>query len=119
MTIKRDLGNKGEEDVAQWLEGYGFTILARNYAVRAGEIDLIATRQDLVAFIEVKTRTTEYFPTSLVVTPSKQRKIIKAAQWFVLKNNIHDKILRFDVATVRYENDRCHISYIKNAFMKK
>lgn len=118
MTDKKALGKKGEDAVAAWLQQHGFKILDRNYQVRQGEVDLIATREDVVAFIEVKTRTTEYFPTSMVVNMTKQRKIIKAAQWFVLKNNIIDKVLRFDVATVRFENERCHISYIKNAFVK-
>jgi len=119
MTPKTALGKKGEDAVAAWLQQYGFKILERNYQIREGEIDLIAVREEVVAFIEVKTRTTEYFPTSLVVNITKQRKIIKAAQWFVIKNNIIDKVLRFDVATVRFENERCHISYIKNAFMKQ
>ena len=120
MTVKRELGNKGEDEVAKWLEGHGFVILARNYTVRVGEVDIIAAYKDLVSFIEVKTRTTEYFPISQVVTPTKQKKIIKAAQYFVLKNNIIDKVLRFDVATVHFETaDRHRISYIKNAFMKR
>ena len=124
MIDTKVLGNKGEALVARFLEQRGYKILARNYRTRLGEVDLIASKEEFLLFIEVKTRRVAYFPISQVVTKSKQRKIIKAAKQFLLENRVQDKVCRFDVATVLYEGDNDyprevapHVDYIENAFM--
>jgi putative endonuclease len=110
------LGPAGEELVANFLEKQGFVILQKNFSCRFGEIDVIAQKDEILAFIEVKTRSKYYFPISTVVTPSKQRKIVKTAKLFLLKKNIVDKACRFDVATVLWEKESHEIDYIENAF---
>lgn len=119
MTPARHLGNNGEDIVASWLESHGATVLARNFQTRVGEIDIIATKGDVVAFVEVKTRMTEHFPIAQTVHFGKQQKIIKAAKMFIMANRIEDKVFRFDVATVVWENTTPRISYIKNAFTRR
>ncbi len=61
-TLKRQaadgFGRRGEDAAAAWLERRGWTVLARRVKTKAGEIDLIARRDRLVAFVEVKTRKT-------------------------------------------------------------
>lgn len=109
-------GDQGEALVASWLEQHGATILARNYQTKLGEIDIIVTKGDVVAFVEVKTRTTEYFPIMQTVTWRKQQRIIKASRHFIIAHNIKDKVLRFDVATVVADGNNPQIEYIKNAF---
>lgn len=116
MHTGKQLGETGEALVATWLEQRGVTILARNYRTTLGEIDLVVTKNETVAFVEVKTRNTAYFALSQTVTPRKQQKIIKAARSFILKHNIRDKVLRFDVATILYEQGQYRINYIPNAF---
>ena len=115
-TPRRKLGDAGEEAVVKWLVQQRFTLLARNYTTRMGEIDLIVAKDDVIAFVEVKTRYTHYFPISEVITTSKQRKIISAAKHFILQNNFHDKVYRFDVATVIATNNEYLIEYLPNAF---
>lgn len=112
------LGNTGEKLVAKFLQKNKFQILALNYRTKLGEIDIVAQKKNLITFVEVKTRKNEYFSTSNVVNKTKQKKIIKAAQHFILKNRISDKILRFDVATVLLKNNNSEIKYISNAFTK-
>ncbi len=113
---KSHIGAFGESAVANYLEKKGFKILSRNYRQRCGEVDLIVGRGDLISFIEIKTRTTEYFPTSLVVTRSKQQKVAKTAQYFCLQNRISNKILRFDVAIVVGTPTHYDVRYLENAF---
>ncbi len=110
----RLLGNLGEELVARYLEKDGFAILARNYSVRGGEIDIIATKKELIVFVEVKTRTSQLFALSEVITYSKQKKIIFTAQHFLARHESLDKIYRFDVALV--EGIDSDITYLPNAF---
>lgn len=112
----KELGNNGEEFTAQWLERQGFTICARNYRKRWGEIDVVACKGDLVVFVEVKTRKSTYFPISATVTYGKQQKLIRTAQSFILEHNIQDKVLRFDIAALTSNGTNYEMTYIPNAF---
>ena len=118
MNKNIKLGNIGENRVINFLERKKFKILDKKFKAKYGEVDIIAQRGNLIAFIEVKTRQRKYFPISNVVTFRKQQKIIKSAKFFILKNNIFDKILRFDIATVLYESNNYKIEYLKNAFQE-
>lgn len=111
------LGERGEELVAQYVQSQGFTVLARNFRCRLGEIDIIALRKECLVFVEVKARRAQPFPISEVVLFSKQQKIIRAARAFLLQNNYEDKIYRFDVATVLFDGAmNGSIDYIEDAF---
>lgn len=117
ITARRQFGNQGEDLVAAWLIEHGYSILNRNYQTHLGEIDIIATKQDVVAFIEVKTRKLPQFPIEATITYTKQKRIARAATTYILANNINNKVLRFDVATVtQTASNNNTISYIKNAF---
>ena len=116
MNKNKHLGDTGERVVEEWLKSNGFTILARNFRSKSGEVDLIAKKYEVVAFVEVKTRINEYFATSMVVNKTKQRKIIKTAELFVLTNKLRDLVFRFDVATVTFDTGKPQVTYIPNAF---
>lgn len=116
MKNSKKLGNLGENLVVKWLYKNGFRILKKNFATRLGEIDIIAEKQDLIAFIEVKTRKKSYFPLSTVIVPSKQRKIIITAKLFLSQNEIINKACRFDVATVILNSSKYDIEYLEDAF---
>jgi putative endonuclease len=111
------LGSGGEAAVAAWLADQGFKILAQNYLVRSGEVDVIAQKGDVIAFVEVKTRNTQYFSLSQLITKSKQQKIGRAARHFALENKLFSHVLRFDIATVLHSNGAFSIEYIENAFV--
>lgn len=113
------LGAAGERAVGIFLEKQGYKILVYNYRITGGEIDLIATRKDVIAFVEVKVRTTDYFNSSNVIIPSKQRKIILSAKKFCMLHKIIYKILRFDIALLKPNGDDFEITYIPNAFTQR
>jgi len=113
---KKQLGARGEQHVASTLEKRGYTILAKNYSTKMGELDIVAQRGDIIAFIEVKTRHNEYFPLSQLITPSKQQKIIRTAKMFIQKHAITDKVFRFDVAVLTMKETCITLQYIPNAF---
>ena len=78
--MSRELGAWGEEQAARWLRRKGYTILERNYACRFGEIDLIARKREVIAFVEVKLRKNADFAEAReFVTYGKQRRILKSA----------------------------------------
>lgn len=112
------LGQQAENQVAQYLEREGFSILEQNYRITGGEIDLIAKSKTHILFIEVKMRQHIFFDLTQVINLSKQRKIIRAAQTFIARNGAQylDKIYRFDVALVHDDKGTSKITYIPNAF---
>ena len=113
---KNLLGQTGESLVAKSLVEQKFTILATNYRVMFGEIDIIAQKDDIIAFVEVKTRKQQFGAIGDLVNYSKQKKIIKTASHFIALNNFHKKTYRFDVAFVQFDQDAPQITYIQHAF---
>ena len=81
---KSVLGKYGEGIAAEFLEGKGFEILARNFRCRAGEIDIIAKDGGILSFTEVKLRKNADFGNACeFVTSKKQQKIIRAAEYYL------------------------------------
>lgn len=109
------LGSYGEVYVTNYLRKQGYIIRATNVTYRGGEIDIIAQKDDTCVFVEVKTRSKQYFNTSLVITSRKQKTIIGAAHRYLHRNPSNAHIFRFDVALVtRYPS--LQLEYIPNAF---
>ncbi len=116
MAYTLQQGKAAEDFVADHLMSNRFTIHARNYRKRDGEIDLIAGKSDLMIFVEVKMREDNYFDLSTVITPSKQRKIIAVAKEYIAHLSYAQRTYRFDVALVQGTKHRWELSYIPNAF---
>ena len=124
LTPKRLIGNFGEREAIKLLRKGGYRILAKNYTALDAEIDVIARKDNVTAFIEVKTRSIKHLgykearPASSV-TPEKQRKIIKAAKYYV-GHHTTDTRLRLDVIEVYLEDSPRlkvkEIKHIENAF---
>ena len=112
MDQRKKLGQQGEDLVARTLEQQGFVIEARNYRKRYGEIDLIASKKELLIFVEVKRRAQKYFDLEYLITPSKQRKIIMVAKEYIVRYNQDQKVCRFDVALIVGDQ----LTYLPNAF---
>ncbi len=110
------LGQKGEALTVDYLRNQGYTVLSTNYRTKRGEVDIIAKKGEVIAFVEVKTRLKKYFPISQVVTTTKQRRIALAALDFALKHHLMQQVLRFDVATIQYTEATQELLYLPNAF---
>jgi putative endonuclease len=95
------LGAAGEDAVALWYTGCGYSVLARNWRVREGEIDLVARRDATIVFCEVKTRRGDGFGLPAeAVTMRKQVRLRKLAVRWLADNPSRAEVLRFDVASV-------------------
>ncbi len=82
----RGSGKLGEDFAAAKLSEDGYQILARNFRVRQGEIDIVAQKGEYITFIEVKTRASGALATPAeAVVLKKQRKIIMAAYLYLSK----------------------------------
>ena len=110
------LGRTGEDRAARFLVNQGYRILERNYRTRSGEIDLIGLHLGTVAFIEVKTRSSDAFGApELAVNHRKQQRMIKAALGYIKANKLHQVPCRFDVVAINTANEQ-QVELIQNAF---
>ncbi len=93
-------GTLGEQFATDYLKQQGYQIVETNFHTRFGEIDIIAKKGDILAFIEVKTRAASMLATPAeAVTPAKQKKLIKATLQYI---QTHPSELqpRFDVVSI-------------------
>ncbi len=94
-----DRGLAAEKAAANWLKLKGYKILETRYKTKFGEIDLIISKKDVIAFVEVKARKDKSQALESV-TPKMQERITQAAMYYISQNNVCDYDLRFDVVTV-------------------
>ncbi len=111
-------GLVGEDLAAFHLKSNNYSILERNYSNKLGEIDIIASFQDELIFIEVKTRTnTKFGDPAEAVTITKQKQVIKVAQQYIAKHDFYDKCIRFDVIAILIITDQePQLNHIQYAF---
>lgn len=115
-TARQELGRIGEDAAAAFLESCGYEILKRNVRRRDAEIDIIAGRQDVLAFVEVKTRRSSlYGEPAEAVTRRKQQKI-RGLAMELLAGGMHAPIVRFDVIEVRYRDGVAVIRHMEGVF---
>ena len=97
--------------------GKGYTILARNYRQRVGEIDLVAQDGGCIVFVEVKFRKSlsHGYPRE-AVGYTKQRRIINTALHYITSRGLAERDMRFDVVEVLEQHGRLYASHIENAF---
>ena len=108
-------GAWGEAAAAAFLQAQGYTILARNFRTRWGEIDLVASDAKYLAFVEVKTRRSDHFaPACAAVDAAKQRRLVLTAEGWLAAHPTDNLQPRFDVVEV-YTAPRT-IRHIKDAF---
>ena len=112
------LGLQGERLAEAFLKKRGLKTLARRYSTPVGEIDLVMRQAETVVFVEVKTlRDRAFKDPQDQVMPSKQRKLLKVARWFLNRKRWDDKPCRFDVvAVVLPEHDEPEIEHFPDAF---
>ena len=110
---KRHLGNSYEDLACEHLETEGLIILARNYRVKAGEIDIIAREGGYIVFVEVKYRAKGEADALSAVDFKKQRKISRTALYYLHhKQEGMQTPMRFDVISVTDGE----IRWIRDAF---
>ncbi len=119
MSRQNEIGKKGEDLACQYLKQKGFSVLAQNWRYSRAEVDIIARINDMLVFVEVKTRSYDYFgPPEDFVTMKKQRLLSTAASAYMQKYN-HEWEIRFDIIAVLLQgNDNYAIQHFEDAFFR-
>jgi putative endonuclease len=116
LNLRQD-GQSAETLAAAFLAQRNYRILARNYRVRLGEIDIIARDGDVVCFVEVKMRRTGKFGIPFeAIAPGKMRKIAQVAWQYLQSRKLGAVKARFDVVAVTPAENGFKFDLLKNAF---
>ena len=109
-------GTQGEEIALAHLLKNGYEILAKNWRFKHLEIDIVASINNTLVIVEVKLRANDFYGApEEFVTRSKQRKLIKAADFYIKENNI-DWETRFDIVSIIQNPDTLKVEHLTGAF---
>ncbi len=118
MATHNELGKEGEEMAAKWLVKQGYTILHRNWRHSYHELDIVATKEKFLHFIEVKAL--NYSPISHPedsVTKKKFKHLQKAADEYLFRNPGH-KWIQYDILSItKHKNGTVDYFLITDVFL--
>lgn len=116
MAQHNDLGKLGEQMAVEFLKKDGYSILETNWVFQKAEIDIVAKKANVLAVVEVKTRSSIDFglPQDFV-NPKKIQLLVKAVNEYVILNNL-DVEVRFDIIAVSKRDNRFKIEHLQDAF---
>ncbi|MBS1149665.1 MAG: Endonuclease [Myxococcaceae bacterium] len=115
---RRQFGDRGEGLAVALLERAGYEILERNVSCRYGEIDIIAVKDTVHCFVEVRSRATDVWgvPAESVIF-AKQRKVVKASIWWLQRQRLLERVpVRFDVVSVVGRGPDARVEHLPGAF---
>lgn len=117
MPAHLDTGRRGEDLAARLLHEKGYELVARNYRMGRGEVDLIVKKDGLLVFVEVKTRTNLTFGhPEEAVSRRKAALVIQAADNYIFATDWRGNI-RFDIVAVVFSRDRePEMAHFEDAF---
>lgn len=116
MAEHNDLGKLGEEMAVEFLRKNGYEILETNWTFQKAEVDIIAKKENILAIIEVKTRSSlEFGLPQDFVKPKKIQLLVKAVNEYVILNDLEIEV-RFDIIAVHKEGKTFAIEHLIDAF---
>jgi putative endonuclease len=116
MAEHNELGKLGEEMAVEYLQKDGYTILETNWTFEKAEIDILAQKEDTLAVVEVKTRSSlEFGLPQDFVKPKKIQLLVKAVNAFVIEKDL-DIDVRFDIIAINKEGKSFVIEHLIDAF---
>lgn len=117
MASHNELGKNGEQLAVDFLKANGYEIVEQNYFFQKAEVDIIARKGDVLAVIEVKSRTgTAFGDPETFVDKKKIQLLVKAADHYVISKDL-DVEVRFDIIAIVYAKGKPPaINHLEDAF---
>ncbi len=117
MAAHNELGDKGEQLAIDFLIKNDYKILEKNYRYLKAEVDIIAQKENTLAVIEVKTRSSDYFGNPQdFVNPKKIKLMLSAIDNYVVEKDL-DVEVRFDIIAIIHQQNNTKIEHLEDAFL--
>ncbi len=116
MAKHNELGELGEDLAVEELEKNGYEIMERNWRYKKAEIDIIARKNEVLAIVEVKTRSSDYMGNPQdFVTPKKIKMLVEAVNEYVVSKDL-DVEVRFDIIAIIINQNKLTLEHLEDAF---
>ncbi|OAD46360.1 YraN family protein [Polaribacter atrinae] len=117
MAEHNELGKKGEKLAIDFLLKNGYKILETNYRYLKAEVDIIAQKGEILAAVEVKTRSSDYFEEPQDAVKAKKIKLlVSAIDYYVVEKDL-DVEVRFDIIAIIHHKKETKIEHLEDAFL--
>jgi len=116
MAQHNELGKQGEKLAIDFLQNKGYTILDTNWRFEKAEVDIIARKAEILAVVEVKTRSTTNFGNPQDFVNSKKIKLLVSAVDAYVTSKELDVEVRFDIIAIVKEKSNVTIEHLEDAF---
>jgi putative endonuclease len=117
MATHNELGEKGEKLAVEFLQKNEYKILDCNWRYKKAEVDIIAQKNDVLAVVEVKTRSSNYFGNPQdFVNPKKIQLLVEAINEYVISKDL-DVEVRFDIIAILSNKNTFNIEHLEDAFL--
>ena len=117
MAWNNILGERGEQLAVSFLKKKGYTILETNWRYLRAELDIIAKVEDILVFVEVKTRSNNNYSEPQDAVNQKKKDLLAAAGAAYMRKINHDWEVRFDIISIIYKNEKdFSIEHFEDAF---
>ena len=117
MATHNELGKIGEDLAVEFLQKKGYKILDCNWRYKKAEVDIIAQKNDVLAVVEVKTRSSNYFGNPQdFVNQKKIQLLVEAINEYVISKDL-DVEVRFDIVAILKNNNKLELEHLEDAFL--
>lgn len=117
MDHRKNIGRYGEGRAAIYLQDRGYEIIDRNWRTSFGELDIVASDQTRLVFVEVKTRNgSGYGHPFEAITAAKVNRMRRLASEWCATNGRLGEVVRLDAISVLVTGGRVHIEHLKSVF---
>jgi putative endonuclease len=117
FSSRQGLGRWGEDQAVRYLKKSGYRILKRNFHALGGEIDVVATKDAVLVFVEVKTQDGQgAISPELRIGNSKRKQISRLAKYYVTRTKGNYEEVRLDVIAVTRLHGKAEIKHLEGAF---
>lgn len=116
MGKHNEFGKEGEQIAVDFLLKKGYSIVYRNYRYLKAEVDILAQKKNILAVVEVRSRSSDFIENIAdTITPKKIKLLVMAADHYVTEANL-DVEVRFDIITILKNKRRFELEHLENAF---
>lgn len=116
MAIHNELGRLGEQLAKEYLLNKGFTVLTQNYRFEKAELDIICVKNNDIIFVEVKTRSSDYYASPIHAVHHKKQELLQEAAFHFITENKIELEPRFDIISIVIKNNVPQIDHLEDAF---
>jgi putative endonuclease len=116
MPTKQEIGKLGEDKAADFLVNNGYLILERNWRYKKAEIDIICKKDNILIFVEVKTKTYDYFGKPEESVTEYKENLLKSAAGAYMRSIDYDWEVRFDIISIMIKNGEFDLKHYLDVF---